>query len=285
MSITINGSSLVWDGTVQITNFTNPNAGLVGLVLTPTGGVGTLPALVNGQPGLPPTLALGTVTTLTVGSSATATVTQTASGGPGTASAYTVGFGIPVGATGAAGTNSTLAGCSDIGGSPAAAVGSVLAVSGTGPTAFSYMPFPWGFVANPSTITAIATSGQTTQTMCTVSVAAQSFDWIPVVSGYAIVAGTVNTVVQLQATMTAGLRTNDVVGLVSGYAGQATQAVTLIPSFGALVTTSGTYGIVTAGSTATINLKAIQTASTPDSWAISNTTAAFTILGVATESA
>src|SRR6516225_9713189 len=280
MSISISGTSLIFDGTVTISNFSNASAGVATLTLTPSGGLGNLPALVDGQPGLPPTFSIGTVTTLAAGTSATATVTQTSAGGPGSASAYTLGFGIPNGATGAAGTNSTLAGCTDIGGSPAAAAGSIIKVTGVSPTAFNYMPYPWPFVVNPSTITTVSTSGQTTQQLCSMSIASQTFNWIPIVVGYGIVVGTLNTVVQLQATLTAGLRVGDIVGQVSGYAGQATQSLSLNSGFGALVGPSQTYGVVTSGTTATIQVKATQTATTPDSWSINNTTAAFTLIGI-----
>jgi hypothetical protein len=280
LSISIDGTSIVFNGTVTISNATNPTAGVATLTLTPSGGVGNLPALVDGAPGLPPTLSVGTVTTLSVGTNATATLVQTAAGGPGVASAYNLNLGIPVGATGAAGTNSTLAGCSDINASPAAAVGSILNVASLSPTKFSYMAFPWAFVVNPSTITTVSASGQSTQTLCTVSVPAQSFNWVPICLGAAITAGTVNTVLKLQATLTAGLRSGDIIGQFSGYAGQATQTVPLNSGFGALMGPSQVYGVVTAGSTATIALQVIETATTADAWSVTNTNVQFTVLGV-----
>src|SRR6185503_5609941 len=149
MSLTIDGSSLIFDGTLTVTNFTNPANGVCTLVLTPSGGVGSLPALLAGTPGLPPALTVGTVTTLSAGSSATFTLSETSAGGAGVASAYTVNVGIPQGASGSNGTNGTLAGCSDLSGT--AAVNSVPMVASTGPTAFHYVPFPYAFVVNPST--------------------------------------------------------------------------------------------------------------------------------------
>src|SRR6185437_6213123 len=97
MALTIDGNSLVFEGTLTVTNFTNPANGVCTLTLTPSGGGGTLPALLAGTPGLPPTLTVGTVTTLSAGASATFALTETSSGGAGTASAYTIDVGIPQG--------------------------------------------------------------------------------------------------------------------------------------------------------------------------------------------
>lgn len=278
MSLSISGNDLIFDGQVTISNFSNP-ASVATLTLTPSGGVGNLPALVDGDPGLPPNLTMGTVTTLSAGASATGSFTQTATGGPGVASAYTMNLGIPRGATGTAGTNSTLAGCSDINVSPAAAVGNFLTVASLSPTKYNYTTFPWGFVVNPSTITPLTgIAGQSTQQMCSLSIAAQSSKWIPLCLATATVAGTVNTVVNLIATLTAGTRTNDVIGQAFGYAGQATQTLSMNSGFGALLGSG--YGVVAAGTTATIYLKAQETASTADTWNVSNTTAAFTVIGI-----
>src|SRR5690349_16466151 len=98
MSLTIDGNSLVFDGTLTVTNFTNPANGVCTLVLTPSGGVGSLPALLAGQPGQSPQLTVGTVTTLSAGAQATFSLTQTSPGGAGIATAYTVNVGIPQGA-------------------------------------------------------------------------------------------------------------------------------------------------------------------------------------------
>ena len=100
MALTIDGNSLVFTGTLTVTNFTNPANGVCTLVLTPDGGVGTLPALLAGTPGLPPTLAVGTVTTLSPGADATFDLVETSVGGAGTASAYTINVGLPQGQAG-----------------------------------------------------------------------------------------------------------------------------------------------------------------------------------------
>ena len=278
MALTIDGNSLVFTGTLTVTNFTNPANGVCTLVLTPDGGVGTLPALLQGTPGLPSTFTVGTVTTLSPGAQATFELDLTSAGGPGVANAYTVNVGLPQGQAGNDGTNGTLAGCSDLSGTPA--VDDIPIVKSISPTAFEYFSFPFAFVVNPSTITSTGTvSGQATEQLCAVSVTAMPFAWTPLCLATATVDGTVNTVVNLQATLTAGARTGDVVGQANGHAGQATQTLSMNSGFGALMSTSG-YGVVDANETATIYLKAIETASTADDWNIDDTTVNFTVIGV-----
>ena len=278
MALTIDGNNLVFTGTLTVTNFTNPANGVCTLVLTPDGGVGSLPALLAGDPGLPPTLTVNSVTTLSAGAQATFTLTKTADGGAGTASAYNVDVGIPQGQAGANGTNSTLAGCSDLSGT--AAVNDIPMVTGISPTTFAYTPFPYAFVANPATITSYSgVAGQATKQLAALSIAAQTFAWIPIVLATATVIGTANTVVNLQATLTAGARDGDIIGEAWGYAGQATQTLAINSGFGALMSSSG-YGVVPPNTAASIVLNAIETAATPDSWGISNTTASFTVVGI-----
>lgn len=278
MALTVDGNSLVFEGTLTVTNFTNPANGVCTLVLTPSGGVGSLPALLAGQPGQSPQLTVGTVTTLSPGSAATFQLNQTSPGGAGVASAYTVNVGIPQGAAGANGTNGTLAGCSDLTGT--AAVNDIPIVSSISPTAFKYISFPYAFVVNPATITSWTNvGGQATKQLAAVAVAAQPFAWVPICLATATVQGTVNTVVNLQATLTAGSRSGDIVGEAFGYAGQATQTLNIGGGFGALVNSSG-YGVVAANTAASIQLNAIETASTSDAWSISNGTATFTVIGI-----
>ena len=278
MALTIDGNSLIFEGTVTVSNFTNPANGVCTLTLTPSGGVGSLPALLAGQPGQPTLFTVNSVTTLSPGAQATFTLNQTSAGGAGVAAAYTIDVGLPQGQAGSNGTNGTLAGCSDLTGT--AAVNDIPIVSSLSPTTFKYMAFPYAFVVNPSTITSYSNvSGQATKQLASVTVAAQPFAWTPICLGSATVIGTVNTVVNLQAVMSAGARSNDIVGEAWGYAGQATQTLSLDSGFGGLVSNSG-YGTVPANTAASILLNAVETAATSDAWGISNATASFTVLGI-----
>lgn len=280
MALTIDGNSLVFEGTVTITNFTNPTNGVCTLMLTPSGGVGNLPALVNGDPGLPPTLTVGTVTTLSAGQQATFVLNQTSAGGAGAASAYTVNVGLPQGAAGDTGDSGDIGAAPDLSGT--AAVGDIITVSSvtSGTPAFEYMAFPWGFVINATSLSNLSESGNTSGQIGSISIAGQPFNWVPLIFAQSTVAGTANTVVSLQAFLNT-VNTGNVLGEVDGFAGTATQILTMIPSFGGLVGQAG-YGEVSSGATSEVFLTAKQSAGVSDSWATSNSK--FTVVGVAVSS-
>jgi hypothetical protein len=276
MSLSVNGNSLVFTGTVTLSNAFDPTTGVATLTLTPSGGVGTLPALVNGQPGQPPIFDSTSVTTLAAGAPATASITQVSPGGAGISSHYTVAFGVPQGVTGAAGTNATIHAASDLSGT--AVTGNILTVASTGPTAFQYSAFPWAFALNPASVATVSLPGNATGTICTVSVAAQPFSWYPLCFATATVNGASTTVVSLQALLTAGSRTGDIVGS-SGSASGVAANVSLLPGFGALIG-SGAYGKVVAGATATITFTAVGAIGTSGNWIVNTGTQNFTVLGV-----
>lgn len=276
MSLSVDGNNLVFTGTVTISNFTDPTTGVCTLTLTPSGGVGTLPALLDGQPGLSPVFDSTSVTTLSPGSPATASLTLVTPGGAGTASHYTVDFGIPQGATGAAGTNSALSGVTDLSGT--AVTGDFITVASTGPTAFQYTAFPWAFAINPTSVNTVSGSGAASGTVCTVTVAAQTFSWYPLCLATASVSGTSSTSVSIQASMTAGARTGDIVGSSQPVSGALASAA-ILPGFGAAIG-SGAYGKVAAGATATITFTAIGGIGTSGSWTVNTGTQYFTVLGV-----
>lgn len=271
MAVTIDGNSLVFTGTLTVTNFTNPANGVCTLILTPDGGVGTLPALLAGDPGLPPTLTVGTVTTLSAGASATFALSETSAGGAGVASAYTVNVGIPQGQKGDTGTNSTLAGCTDLTGT--AAVDDIPMVTGTGPTEFTLTPFPWAFVAGATSFTSISTTGSSTQTICIVSIAAKSFSYIPLCFAEAIVAGTTNTLLNLSA-WNGPPGTGTELAVTDGVIG--TQYITMNPWNASALSNA----VVAANTAVQIYFVVRQINSTADTWGVANTTPAFTVVGL-----
>ncbi|BCP41424.1 hypothetical protein MINTMi27_15170 [Mycobacterium intracellulare] len=278
MSMTIDGNSLVFDGTVTVTNFNaSPTTGVCTLMLTPNGGVGSFPALAQGLPGLPPLITLGTVQTLAAGEAATVTWDQTSEGAAGTNSTYTVSFGIPQGAAGSNG-ETVIGSATDLSGT--AKVGNIVTVSeiDSGTPKFQYTSFPWGNVYNANTFDTINTSGKTQGTLSTLSIPAQSSDYYPLVFADAIVEGTANTVVNLVATINSAT-TGQEVGFSRGLAGQANQVLTMIPSFGALIGASG-YGKIAANTAAQIYLVAQQTANVSDGWQITDTNVSFTVVCV-----
>lgn len=271
MSISLDGNSLIFDGTVTFTNFNDPSTGVCTMTLTPSGGLSNLPALSTGAPGMPALFTSVSVTTLAAGAQATASVNQVSPGGEGQSSEYSLALGIPQGLQGAT-SSFAMADATDLTGSPVA--GDVVTVASTGPTAFQYSAMPFGFVAN-GTVNAVTTSGNTTQTLSTVSFSAKPYDWYPVCFAAATVNGTVNTVLSLQATLNA--TNGNVVGAAQGLSGAAIQRLTMIPGFGEVL--SGGYGLVAAGASAEIFLTAQQSASVSDGWSVSGTNAYFTVFG------
>jgi hypothetical protein len=273
MAITIDGNSLVFEGTVTITNFTDPTTGVCTLTLTPTGGVGNLPVLAQGLPGQPTLFDSITVNTLSAGSLATASLGLVDPGDAGESAHYTLTLGIPEGAKGNDGTSGVLSTVSDLSGT--AVVGDIIRVSSVGPTAFTYAKTPLGNVYNATGIANVSGTGAGSVIAASMSIPAQGYDWYPVVFAQGVVAGTARTVVNLKALLN-NATTGDQVGFCSGNAGATSQTLTMIPSFGALLGTG--YAKVSAGATAEVYLGAIQTASVSDTWSISGSTIYFTVL-------
>lgn len=271
MSLTVDGNNLVFDGTVTITNFTNPTNGVCTLTLTPSGGVGVLPALLAGQPGQSPIFDSVSASTLASGSSATATISQVSPGSAGVSSHYTLAFGIPQGPIGATGVT-TIGGATDLSGT--AAVGNIVYVNAIGSTTFAYTAMPFGNVYNATSFTSASKTGATSAVLASISVPAQPAAWYPWVSGYCIVNGTVSTVVTLSALLN-NSSTGNVLGSLPGTNGQAIQRLQMQPSFGALLGSG--YGKVAANTSCIIYLVAQETAAVTDSWSINATTCSFTV--------
>lgn len=102
MGITVDGNSIIIENcTITLDNAFDPTTGVATMTITPSGGLGTLPGVLDGQPGLPPNMVVGTVSTLSPGSAATVTFNTLTPGGPGAPSTVQANFGIPQGAAGA----------------------------------------------------------------------------------------------------------------------------------------------------------------------------------------
>lgn len=278
--LTVDNNTLVFEGTLTVSNFSNPTAGLVTLTLTPSGGVGTIPGLVAGAPGLPPVITLAPPNTLSPGQPATASLTQTSSGGEGVASAYTLTLGIPQGNTGSNGTSGALHSASDITGT---LVSGLIPVA-TSTTAFVWQSLPMAMEYNPSAINNLSESGQTTGLLCSVTVPAQPYNWYPICEGSVVVSGTASTVINIEALLN-NASTGNLVGIGQGFAGQANQCVAVTKGFGSLVNATSGYGVVAAGSAATIYFNAVQTASTSNSWSINDTQVYLTVTAQPTAAA
>lgn len=276
MSITFDGNDMVWDGTVRFTNYSDPSTGVVTAIFTPAGGVGNLPALVAGAPGLSPII--DSVTTHQVDPSQplpASTISVVSPGGPGVASHVTFDLYVYTGQAGAPGTNGTLVGCSDLTGTPADGY----IIQFDGPTAKpKWVASRIGGFYIPSAISSTSGNGNP-RTLCSMTIPAQPFDWRPLVMGYTIVSGTANTRVDLVCRIN-DPNTGDRCGYCHGITG-VTDRPMLIPAWGSSpapgTSTQNTYGRVTAGNSANIYFIANQVASTGDAWATTNTTTNFSV--------
>lgn len=268
MSITQDGNSFVWDGTVSITNATDISSGVCTLMLTPKGGVGKLPVLAKGDPGPPPVFDNVNVTTLAAGSQGSGSVSLVSAGGAGIASHYNLNLSLPQGAKGES-DSSTISTATDLKTSPSSSTDDYAIVWDNDDSKFDLKPQLCGAVYNAISFT--AASGSTSpQILASVTVPAQKFDWTPTVSGQAIPLGTANTHIDLQCLLN-NASSGQQVGYGSGVTGSGSGSwpafpVRLGPAFnGAL---SQGYGKVAAGAAATFYFQAVQTAYTSDSWSV-----------------
>lgn len=279
MTITQNGNSFTWTGTVTVTNGTDLSTGVAVLVLTPQGGVGNLPVLADGPPGLPPVLRNVTVNQIPYGQTIPApSWTQVSPGGPGVASVYDLTMSVQAGQQGPTGTM-TIGSATDLTGT--ATVGYtpiVSSLNGTTPT-FKYAGQLCGDSVNATTFTA-ASGNAPNQVLATVNIAAQPFDWRPNVSGQAIPSGTANTHVDLICRLN-NQTSGDQVGYGSGITGAGSGTIPAYPvslnrGFGGAIGT-GSYGRVSKGNSATLYFMTNQTAATVDAYTCPTAGAYFTV--------
>jgi hypothetical protein len=239
-------------------------------MLTPNGGVGQLPFLAAGPSGLPPILDSVNTSTLAPGASATGSLTTVSTGGAGIASHYILNLGIPAGAAGTAGTN-TITGATDLEGGPPGSTTDQFTI--TWQNADSKWKIKSQLCVGVYQATAFtAASGNTSpQTLSTLNIPAQKFNWIPRVSGVAVPIGTPNTHLDLRCLInsaTAGQQVGYGYG-VTGSTGASAVPVTIDWAFGGAV--SGGYGVIAAGAASTFFFQVVQTAFTLDSFSVPTT--------------
>ena len=265
--------SVTWSGDIYMTGTTDyETTGVATAVFTPSGGASSLPALVDGPPGLPPQLTVN-ATQVAAGQPPTVSTQQTAPGGPGQQSAYTINLGIPVGQTGPTGPTATVETASDVEGTPAD--GSTLIWSGTD-SKFKIQPIWLPALYSCQSFTAFASGARSSATVASIGIPAQAFAWRPDVAAQIQVSGTVNTHIDL-AVMLGDPTNGQQVGYGIGVTGLATQTVQAMRAFGSPIAGTSTFGEVAAGATATLFLVALQTASTTDAWSVSTSHASFEV--------
>lgn len=271
MSISIDGNSLVFDGTVTITNFTDPTTGVVTLILSPNGGLGSIPALIQGEPGLPPIFDSVTVHQVNPGDTIpTSTFNLVTPGGAGTASHYTADIYVSKGDTGTTGASTNILAAPDVTGT---ATDKYILVYASSDSKMHFQAQKVGDLFIPSSIS--STSGNSaSRTLCSFTIPAQAFDYRPSAWGHCIVSGTVNTRVDLVARLN-NATTGDQFGYGYGIAGVTDRPI-LLPGIPA--GSAGTYAKISAGNAATVYFQAEQkNVSTTDSWTTNNASTTFEV--------
>jgi hypothetical protein len=241
--------------------------GVATLTLTPSIGVTNLPALVQGDPGLPPTLRNITVNQVAAGTTPPAsTWTLVTPGSPGVASVYDLTLYVNQGADGISGSF-TFSSATDL----------------KDPLNDKYIPVyssADGFWHNtPQRIVGIYEpssfqnyAGNDAQaTLAAFTIPKLPFDWRPVIlGGFACPAGTANTHIDLTVNLTS--TTGDQFGYGPGTTGLNVPPVPVQTVYGDSITAgTGAYAKVSAGSAANILFVARQTANTTDAWSVPNT--------------
>lgn len=263
--------SITWTGSVTFSGATDPfSTGVATLTLTPSGGVSNLPALVNGDSGLPPVLRNVIVNQVPYGTTPPAsTWTLITPGSAGAASTYDLNLYVNSGQQGPAGSNSAILGGIDVTATGIADGYSLVYNALTGKmvaTAPKRVVGP--FISTSFNSPYSGNAGR--YSVASIGVPAQPWPWRPRVSAHLYAGGTANTHVDAEVRI-GDPTTGDIVGTALGVTGAGPNVLNVLPHFGAAISGASTYGQVAAGATATLFLVAVQTASTTDNWTTINT--------------
>lgn len=271
MPLTINGNDIEFSGNIKVVNGFNPDTGVAYLILTPDGGVGALPFLAQGLPGLPPvfdSISVVEVAPATPLPTPNPVVTTISPGGNGVASHLALTFYIHSGATGATGSN-TISTATDID------LTTPLGVATNGytliynSTSGKWVPTPTSITASdtyPSPLIAATSNNNASPRILTqVNVPALPFNWRPRCFGGTTVNGALLTRVDLIARLNDST-SGDQVGYSKGQQGAAPPPNILIPGYPGGSSAPGSFGRVLAGNAATIYLVAEQKSNTNGSW-------------------
>lgn len=271
MSITLDGNNIVFEGTITVANGFNPDSGVAYLILTPSGGYGTLPFLATGDSGLPPefpSIKMTEVDPATPLPTVNPIVTKVDPGGPGVASKYTMEFFVHKGEQGATGAIS-ISNAVDLSGALGTGTDDYILTYDAATATWKPNAQKVGNLYVASAILATSYSNASPRSLVSITIPGQPFDWYPRCFAQVPITGSSTTQVHLYA------RLNDPasgaqLGFAYGQVGATPPVPVLIPAppAGSAVpgTSGGTYGRVSAGAAATIYLRAEQIASSSASW-------------------
>ena len=270
-----------WTGTVTFSGTVDPRTtNTATLTLTPGEGQTTLPAVINGTPGLPPIFRNITVNQVAAGTTPTAPVwTLVDPGGAGVASTYDLTISVNSGAAGAAGTNASISSAGDLEGTPADGT-TLYYVGADSKWKVSVPKVPTGpYICLPANFNANYSGAGGATTAATIGIPAQPYAYRPWASAQLLCGGTGNTRVDLVVRKGDPV-TGDQIAYGLGQGGVGPFPVTAGPGYGAGITAGSTYGLVPAGTAATFYLVAAQVNTTNDTWSTISSNARFEILAV-----
>jgi hypothetical protein len=237
-------------------------------VSAPTGGVGNFPALVQGDAGPPPTVDTTINLTALEANDATPDSASWTEVSPDT---YRLNLALHKGADGSSGTISIIS-ASDLVGTPLA--GKTIVVN-TGADGFVYQTQKCGDRYIPATISNTP-AGNANYTLASVVVAAQPWDWRPVVSGQTVVTGTgADVAVDLLARLNTEASGNIVARGIGGSGVNSAGWPTAFQA-GPPAGSADAYDRVSANAQATIYFRA-ERRSGADTFTTSNTTSTFCV--------
>lgn len=263
----------IWTGSVRVAKQFDPTTKSAIVLLGPEGGIAEIPALAQGDPGLPAELDETISYTVLAHDDPTAESASFTLLTPGSTSAspvYRMNLSVRQGAPGASGAPSIL-GSSDLEGT---ATDGYLVAKKTGESKAVWVAPKVGAQYWPATISNTSGADGQNRTLCSVSIPAQPFDWRPRVFGQCVIAGTANTRVDLIARVGDAV-SGDIVGRAFGQTGATPPTAVVVsgPPTGA----ASTVGKVSAGAAAVVYFRAEQQASTTDTYTTAGVTTSFMV--------
>lgn len=275
MGVTIDGSSITITGaTIEVVNGANEESGVAYIIITPDGGVGSLPFFATGAPGAPTLFPSISLVQLPAGDPLPTPNPQSFlidAGGPGLSAKYGLVFYVNKGDTGAAGAAS-IAGASDLATSPPLGVATekYTLIYRNSDNKFVPTALKVGDAYVSSTIAATAYNGASPRLLTSIAIPPMPFDWRPRVFAATTVTGSdgaTPTRVDLVARLNdaaSGPQLGFAKGLIGGNA--AGVQTVLLPTYMENQAIPGNYARVSATAAATIHLRAEQAASSSSSW-------------------
>jgi hypothetical protein len=265
------------DVDVTLSNW-DPTTGAAVCTFTAKAGFGTLPAILQGPPGVSPQFQIA-MTQVPYGTALPSTnpeVVVIDPGGPGVPSQLSLNFYVNEGEPGSVGAFA-MALASDIVGVHDAAVGKLLGISTAGSTpAFNFVTPPYGQLWWPSTINSTTSSSGSNRTLTTIAVGPMDRPFFPLVFGQTIPTSLDGTA---QVNLVARVGNATTGQIVAQGIGVADQTNALVFQAGPPTGASTGAGVITAGTTSNIYINCEQVGGTPGDYSTSASTSSFCVMG------